>query len=330
MMKRLQLLLFLLITLLSASSSFGQDKWDLATCIVYARAHNITIKQGELRQDIAQINLEQARHGRYPNLNASVNLGNSYGRTIDPTTNTFRNSTLGFNSFNLNSGVNLFSGGRVHYQIQQNKLEIEAASLDVAELNNNISLMVAQAYINVLFGLENYKNAKANLDLTQNQVDQLMKFIKAGVRPENDKLEVEAQIAQNKQDIVVAQNAIDQAYLNLRQLLLIPEEQKLEIAEPILGAAAELAVKLPQLDEVYKTALANQPQIKAAEVRLASNHVAEKVGKSAYYPSLGLNAGMNSNYSSVNSLFSAGPLVYSAPTQVLIDGQAIEVQFSQP
>lgn len=67
----------------------GQETWSLKKCIQHAVEHNLSLKQSELSVKSAAINLKESKFGRLPNLNAGINPGVSFGRNIDPTTNSF-------------------------------------------------------------------------------------------------------------------------------------------------------------------------------------------------------------------------------------------------
>ena len=59
------------------------------------------------------------------------------------------------------------------------------------------------------------------MSLTLEQLGQLNKQIAVGNRPENDKLDIEAQKATNEQTIVEARNNLTINMLNLKQLLCL-------------------------------------------------------------------------------------------------------------
>src|ERR1044072_1102316 len=89
--------------------SFGQEKWDLRKCVDYAMQNNITIKQQDIQAQIAQLTYQQSDASKYPNLNLGSDLGITTGRSIDPNTNLFTTQTILFNSFSLQSNVNVFN-----------------------------------------------------------------------------------------------------------------------------------------------------------------------------------------------------------------------------
>ena len=97
----------------------AQDTWSLERCIQYAKDNNITVKQAQANVRTAMLSEKQAKASRLPNVSANANVGEQFGRTIDPTTNQFSTVATSFNSLGLNAGVNLFSGGLINYIVVQ-------------------------------------------------------------------------------------------------------------------------------------------------------------------------------------------------------------------
>lgn len=277
----------------------GQTPWTLQDCIKYAEENSIAIKQAQLNIQSALLDKRQSQMSRLPSLNASIDGGAQFGRTIDPTTNSFDNQTIGFNRLSLSSNVLLFGGNRVNKSIQSAKTNAEIARLDGETAANDLRLNVASAYLNILLAEENLQNAQNRRALSERQLDQVNKFIRAGSRPANDRLNVEAQLALDNQAVIQAQNGVDLALLALRNLLLLPDEQAFSIVKPDLAEPDEAALAEAKFRTVYNAALSTQPQIKSAETQVKAASIVEDIEKARYYPTLTAFASLNSNWSSV-------------------------------
>src|SRR5215203_4532365 len=144
----------LAICLLTFTSSFAQEKWDLRKCVEYALEHNITIKQQDIQAKIAELTLKQSRASQIPSLNLGTNIGLNTGRSIDRTTNQFTTESIFYNSFSLQTNVDLFNWFSKRNTIAGNKLEAEASLARVDQLKNDISLNVAAAYLQALLSKE--------------------------------------------------------------------------------------------------------------------------------------------------------------------------------
>ena len=69
-------------------------------------------------------------------------------------------------------------------------------------------LALSQAYLQVLFNIENLRVANAQADITQSQVDRTKKLVDAGTAPKANLLDVEAQLAQEQLNIVDVENQL--------------------------------------------------------------------------------------------------------------------------
>jgi outer membrane protein len=285
------------IVLVSGASAICQETWTLERCVKYAQETNITIQQAQLSLRNAQLNASEAKAARNPNLSAQSNLGMQFGRTIDPRSNSFVNSSVGFNSLSLNAGLNLFQGGAVLHNVRQTGHQVQAAQADLERSANDIGLLVAQSYLNILLADEQLQNAKARLSQSEEQLRTTRKFINVGTLPAIDSLNVIAQLTRDRQVEIAAQNNLDLAYLSLRQLLQIDPDKAFRIEEPIIEVPESNYLTAMQAGDIYSTALSNQPGIRAGESRLRAAHENVSVAKSALYPTISLFGQLSSNYS---------------------------------
>lgn len=288
-----------LVLLLTIQITTAQEVWSLKKCVEYAQTNSLTVKQADLTIRNNALSEEGAKAERLPSVNANMNVGAQLGRTIDPTTNEFRNDATAFNSMQLNADMILYNGNRINNSIEQSKIDIAAAKADAKQIQNDISLSVATAYLNILFAKEQLSNAKNRLELTKAQLEQTDKLIKAGTLPAADRLEIVSAMAQDEQAIITQQNNLDIGYLNLKNLLELPPNTDIEIESPpsLENLPAFISPDVT-FDNVYQQALSSQPQIQAGDLRLKSADLGVKIAKAQTLPRLVLFGGLTSNYSS--------------------------------
>lgn len=290
------LLLFLL--LLAGSTSQAQQVWSLEKCVDHALDNNITMKQAEASVRTAMLSERQAKAARLPSLNGTVNAGQQYGRTIDPTSNQFITTGFGFNSLSLGAGANLFTGGQVYHSVKQARWENKAAQADAEDTGNMLGLQVAQAYLTVLLSEEQLESAQRRVQLSTTQLNNTLKLIQAGNLPMADRYTLDAQIARDEQALIVAQNNLDLAYLSLKNLLQLEPDFDMVIERPLVTIPNNVRPEGYSLNTVYNTALSTQPNIRAVEYRTYSAREGIAIAKSAYFPTLSVFANLSSNYSS--------------------------------
>lgn len=153
-----------------------KTSWTLAECIDYAIQHNLQVKQSALDEADARIGVRQARANQLPSLNASSNYGFSFGRTIDPTENTFTNEQIQSNNYSVNLSVPVFNGFQLQNTIKRNRLEQQAVGADVEKIKNDIILNIVSAYMQVLLSEELLQTARLQLSNTQQQAERTQSF----------------------------------------------------------------------------------------------------------------------------------------------------------
>lgn len=274
----------------------SQKQFSLQECVNMAIEQNLQLESMDYNVENAEILLKQSRHVRYPNLSFGGNLGNNFGRTIDPTSNAFSTESILSNSFSLSSGVLLFNGFRINNTIEQSKLNTLAWKKDRQQLERDISLNVASAYLNVLFAKENITIAENQLTQTISQRESIEKMIRIGNSPENAIFDLDAQVAQNEQNVVTARNSLDLSLLTLRQLMRLDVNTPLDILTPPVSVEDDY-LSLVTYDEILEKGLQNQVGLEAARLRIDAAKSGEKIAEAGYYPSLSMGFNLVSNFS---------------------------------
>ncbi len=291
------LIILFLLPFLTIASAQTQEIWTLERCIRYAIDNSLNVRNSQLTEQISEVDLRQAKQARLPNLNANLGVGLNFGRVINPATNLFETENTTFSRVGASSDVTLFEGGSISNAIRQADLNLQAAQEDTRQTQDNIALQVALSYLNVLFAEENLQNAKAKVDLSNQQLDQTDKMIAAGSIPQSDRYDVLAQIALDEQDVVKYQNDYQTNLLGLKQVMRLEPDYDLVLEKPDVSIEGMEAFEDFKLPAVYDAALSSQPQIKAQELRIHSAQLGESIARSALIPRLGLNGSIGTNYS---------------------------------
>lgn len=288
-----------ILSLALMSSAQSQGKlWTLEECIVYAQQNSLLVQQSDISVDQQKLTERQAKLSRYPSVNASGSYSINFGRTIDPTTNSFQSQQVQANTFGLQAGALVYNGGRINKSIKQSKMNVMAAEYDKQQAIQDLSLTVARNYLNVLLAEEQYNASVAQREQTLRQVEQTEKLIAAGSVPRNAILDIEAQVALDEQQLVGASNAIDMAYLQLKLSMNLDPSEEMSIAKP----PSELPVGTTNgyiMEDLYARSVADQPEIEAARVRKEAANIGVGIAKTQRYPSLTAFGNLQTNYSNL-------------------------------
>lgn len=259
--------------------------WSLEDCIEYAIDNNLTVRSQTIQTAIDQENYLQAKQAWYPNLNGQVSFSNGWGLNTNPVTNVNTTEYTGQNSYWVGTNVPIYNGGRIHNQTKQGEVNYQASQLDLEKSKNDLSLAVALDYVNVLLNKEQLRVAIEQRDITQQQVDRTSKLVDAGSSPRGELYEIEAQLAQEEQNVIVTRNNVNLGLLQLAQRLQLEDYTTFDIQSPELELPEATLLNITAY-EIYQTALNTQPDLPAADARVMSAELDKKVAAAGYMPSL--------------------------------------------
>src|SRR5690606_31809096 len=111
------------------------------------------------------------------------------------------------------------------------KISKLAAQFRLTKMEDDISLYVANNYLQVILNKANLKVLTAQNTITKDQLSRTQDLVDAGVLPEGDLLEIRANDASERQAIVNAENTVEVSLISLAQLLLIKDYQNFDIEE---------------------------------------------------------------------------------------------------
>ncbi|MBS1606037.1 MAG: TolC family protein [Bacteroidetes bacterium] len=269
-------------------------RWDLQTCLDYAKKNNIQLNSLRLTARTARQNYLLSKAQREPNLQAGVGLTYTHSKNANPVVGGFQTQSSFSNSLNLSSGVTLYNGGYITNDIRQKNLEIESANLNILQTENDITLSITQAYLNILLAKENVVYVQDLVNTSLAQVDQGRKQYEAGSIARNAYIELQAQMATDKYNLVTAQSAVRTNKITLKQLLQLSVSDSFDIVTPDTVTSKEA---VPALDQVVATALRDRPEIKNGQLGIEISRYDLLKAKAAYLPILTASANLSSGYS---------------------------------
>lgn len=296
-MKKIVSLLIVLITL----SLQAQDKkWTLIECVEYALENNIQVKQSALDLQTADIDKLTAIGNFLPSLNVGAGVSENTGLSFNPVTNLAQTTTFLSASGNINVGYTLFDGLINYRTLQRAEISKLASQYRLDKMKDDISLFVANGYLNVILNKANLEVLKSQNGVTQEQIDRTTQLVEAGSLPRGDLLEIKATDASEKQTIVNAENTIQISLISLAQLLLIKDYESFDIEDEgydiVDGGIADKSIS-----EILAKAKESRSEIKIAEqnVELAKKDL--QIAKGSNYPTLRAFFGYDTRFTNATS-----------------------------
>lgn len=275
------------------------SKWPLEKCIEFARDNNLQISESELNERLAKLIWQQNKASRTPTLNGDATLGESYGRSIDPTSNQFVTKGFLYNTLGLSSQALIFGWFQKKHQIEQNRLAILSANEQYNQLKDDVSLNVATGFLRVLLAREQVKINEAQLTLDNEQYAQTVKFVNAGKLPELNEAQMVAQVSSDSSNLISAMYDERIALLQLKAIMNFNFEENFDIQAPdVNNIDISNLLNIPSPEAMYNTAVKGQHKMKYNELQLLSANKTLDIAKSAQYPQLSFFGNLGTNFSS--------------------------------
>ena len=279
-------------------------QWDLQSCIDYALQQNITIRKNRVNAESTQIDVKTAKAALFPSLSFSTSQ-NMVNRPYQESSRTISGSevieTTSKTSYNGNYGLNaswtIYNGSKRLNTIKQEKLNNQAANLDVETSENSIQESIAQIYIQILYAAESVKVNENTLQVSIAQRDRGQELLNAGSIAKSDLAQLEAQVSTDRYQLVTAQATLQDYKLQLKQLLELDGENEMNVYLPALSDENVL-LPLPTKKDVYMSALTLRPEIEASKLSVEASELGIDIAKAGYLPTISLSAGIGTNHTS--------------------------------
>ncbi|MCS6904414.1 MAG: TolC family protein [Bacteroidia bacterium] len=270
----------------------------LQDCIDLALERNLQLQLQKNAVESAQLNFLQSKMSYLPTINATLDYRNNFGITFDFLQFQRVARTTSFSNPTLVLSTPLFNGFFRYYTLQQNLYNLQAAGAALNRVQNEVLTNVLALYLQLIIDKGNIEIAQKRKELLAQQLKRVQDLYESGRTTKAEPLNIQAQIANETLNLVNLQNLYQRNLFNLLQLLRLDIDTEYEIEIPPLPQETFLKDPLPPLSEILENAQQNMPEILEQKLRITANAYNVKAAKAALQPTLNLNAGLASNFSS--------------------------------
>ena len=279
-----------------AGGTAGQQALTLEDCVVQALENNPRIARAERQVVRSGFQRQEASTTLLP----TVYLSSAYSRytsvspqrLLNPATNQIiEGSATAFTSTSYYAGLNvsqqLFNRSMAALYAQAVAQERSAESSASLE-EQRLVLDVHQAYYGLLRAARNLDVAGTDVAYNSELLRQVRTLRSLGSRAQVDVLRQESALAQARQRLIAAENALAKAKADLNYLMGAPLTGEVAIADDLELQTADVSLQA-SLD----AAMEAHPSIRQALMGLAAAEAGVESARAARYPSVGLSG----NYS---------------------------------
>ncbi|HSD15097.1 MAG TPA: TolC family protein [Flavobacterium sp.] len=276
---------FTFFLLLAISANSQSKKWTLEECVNYAMEKNISIKNTTLDKELAEISKKDAYGSFLPTLNGNASHSWNIGLNPDITTGLLRNQTTQYSNVGINAGVDIYKGLQNQNRLRKANLSIIATQYQLTKMQEDVSLNVVNAYLQIIFNKENLKVQQEQLGYENKQMERTQELVDAGVVPKGDLMDVKSTVATTTQRMIAAENALLISKLSLAQLLQLDNFQEFDIADSSVPVQ-ESSILLQEPKTIFEKAKEIRTDIKLAETNVDIAQRDLKIARGAYQPTL--------------------------------------------
>ncbi len=282
-------------------------EWTLQDCISYALQNNISLQKSRIQHLSAMEDVKQSKAELLPSLSASTSQNVSYNPWPESGSYMIAGDKVQTNvdkvyyngSYSISGNWTVWNGNRNHNQVKINKLTADQAALDSATTANNIQEQITQLFVQILYSKEAVEVNKATLETSKKNEERGKEFVKVGSMSKADLAQLTAQRAQDEYSVVQAESNLRDYKRQLKQLLQITDQDDFDVVAD--APTDETALQtIPGVTSVYEAALGIRPEIKNAKLGIESSDLQIKVAKAQWMPTIGINAGVSTNTTSMN------------------------------
>ena len=176
----------------------------------------------------------------------------------------------------------------------------QSATVSGTETENMLQEQIAQLFIQILYADESIRINKGTLEVSEATYQRGKELFNEGSISKTDLAQLEAQVSNDKYQVVSAESSLRNYKLQLKQLLELDGTEEMDLILPQLDNEDVMKL-LPSQTDIYQTALAIRPEIQSGRLSIENAKLGISAAKSGYYPTISLSASSSSTTNSAST-----------------------------
>jgi outer membrane protein len=177
----------------------------------------------------------------------------------------------------------LFTGGGLVANYQASSIGEDIAQIEETAKYQDVVQDVKIAYYEILRAQKIQETARQSVEMLTAHRDVAENYFKVGMIPKNDLLHAEVELANGKQTLIKAQNAVEITKARFNTILKRKIFASVEIVDVLKYQPFE-----KQLEECIDIALKNRPELKIATLKARQAGKLVNVARSEFFPTLSI------------------------------------------
>ena len=295
MQKTLITLISILATLSPVAAQQAGGLMSVKDCMSYAISNSTKVRIQQASNGDARIGRRDAILAAFtPRITSQTYAYYNFGRSIDPQTNTYFNTTSFYNGYQVQAGFNLFNGFQAVNNLKIAKTSLLMGITQEKQVEADICLAVMEAYYNVVYFTKLQSLFQDQVETAQKSLLLAKRQEELGQKGHADVVQMEADLADREYDLVNNKRELNTQMLNLRDLMFWPVDSALNILTDIEEPGATLPSG--DLNSVVDYAMDNNPYVQVAEGKFLNAKRELSTAKWQLMPTVSLYAGWDTRY----------------------------------
>lgn len=287
-------LIFFTLLLVNATQLSAQVLMSMDDCIRYAVENNNKVSQQETQRANSAIDHQSAKLKHLPSLSAGTGINSSFGRGIDPVTNSYISTSTFGNNISANGSMPVFNGFQLINQSRSAKIAKLRGEEQLHQVQDEVALETMITYAEVLYNAELVQLYNKRIERYTKEEHLMARKCELEVGSEADLLQIRATLAKEQYSAINARSAYQISMVTLKDRMNFPLDDSLTIVDDI--TPVELYKPSQSIDDIVTNALWSNPKAVSSAHALRMDRLALAMARGAYYPSISLSMGISTSY----------------------------------
>lgn len=268
----------------SLSEAADPENWNLQRCIDHCLENNLQMKRLKLDRSGSDLSYRAAKAAQYPSVSGSV------GYSLSPEIGG-KEESQGV-SYSANARWTVFEGTAIRTDIKMKQLEIQKSEESIKAQEISLIQSITNAYLQVFYAKEALQSSIIARDASMVQRNRTKELLSVGSATKIDLAKMEASLATDEYNVVIAANSLKQKQRALNSLLELPVDSVINLSFPDLSDSIDLE-PIPEIQQIYSAALEKMPGVASSQLSRQIAALGIKKAMAGYFPSLSVSAGVS-------------------------------------
>lgn len=275
-------------------SEAQEKQWTVDDCMRYAVENSPAVKKQTWTHDTYKAERAAAVANFFPTVSTSVGAQYNFGRSIDPETNTYNNTSVFGNSYSLQTEIPLFTGGQLINRWLQSKSNVKMGKNAVQKAKDDLALSVMQAFGDAVYYKGTIRMASEKLEESSRTLYKARREEELGLKGQADVAQFEAQVAADDYALTHQQNLYNSALLTLKEKMNYPSDSLLEVDTLLPDILYDPLGE--DIAAIYDYAAHNNPTALQADFQVKQGQYDYRIKRGAMLPQIYFGAGISTDY----------------------------------